>query len=117
MPETGPQGEESPRVWVKLFQSIVAEKREQVENFKKQILVNLKNKSDNYRAQYAEVFNDLPCLIEKEFKDEMLKLVHSRSHAPPWRNAWRGKTAPLATNTCRKSVIASCLQQAQIRVS
>ena len=33
MPETGPQGEESPRAWVELFQSIVADKREQVENF------------------------------------------------------------------------------------
>ena len=76
MPETGPQGEESPRVWVKLFHSIVAKKREQVANFKRNILVDLKNKSDNYRAQFVEAINDLPSTVEKEYKDEMLKLVH-----------------------------------------
>ena len=81
MPEPGPQGEESPRVWVKLFQSIVADKWEQVENLKTNIAVNLKNKSDYYRAQFAEAINDLPYRMSNEYKDEMLKLGHqTRQH-------------------------------------
>ena len=86
MPETGPRGEDSPRAWINVFQSIVADKREQVENFEKDIVVDVKNKSDNYRAQFAEAINDLPYRMSKEYKDEMLQLVHQprSSKCIPW---------------------------------
>ena len=76
MAETGQQGDDSPRGWGKLFQQVMADKKEHVENLKRLILVNRPwDLSENDRAQFAEAINDMTFPVEAADKAELLKLL------------------------------------------
>ena len=80
MAETGQQDDDSPEAWGKLYQQVIADKKEHVENVKKVILSHRPwDLPEKYRAQYAEVINDLPFPVEKWDKDELLRLVTGTS--------------------------------------